>query len=531
MRVHGIEVLAERKNAAPERGRSRLLLGGVLVALLALGGGYAYWVRNSPAQVSGEVPLAPLSRAELKGWLNHKNVDAFELTALFDLESDRARPLVEAARGKGTALEKAEAVVEAIRARAKAGAFTRWYLGSTREAPFATANEVAEIVAQDGKKAKLYPLEVAVLATAALRAIDVPAMVAEVYGFPGDRTPPDPTGHFGYFGIAVPVGSETNVLDPYTGRSQSPAPEDVRVLTDVEVLGAALNHRAIATMTVGKGDITRAFELSEKAVALDGRSPGIRSFRAVMLLQSAGVEEGQKELEAAAQLRPDAPRLKNLAALELAQGDVARASRSIAKALEQRPDFADGHSTLAMLHLAQGELDLARVALETAERLEHDVKTIPLLWAEYHLRTGDMSRALTRATIAVEKNPNDWQTRMQAARIFREGGRYDAMRKEARAILGLVPEARSAQVRELLLQVLGPTALDEPLDDDALAEGDLGTGSDDAVGAMRLGQGSRLLDDEPRPGAEGSPSLRLGANPPKLRLNEPSSGLELKLGD
>jgi tetratricopeptide (TPR) repeat protein len=550
MRRNSIEPLGGEAPAGQRIPRWALPAG--VAALLALAaGGYAWWALVTPGQVSGEVPLAPLDRSDVRDWLAHEKVEAGDAAALLLADAAVEEFAEKATGGAGGPVARAEAIAQAIAARAEANAFVAWATSHPREAPIRTAAQTLAALQKDGARHRLYPLEVAALAVAALRSVDVPAMLVEAWAFPGDRSPPDPSGHFGYYLVGVwpsgaPDADVTPVLsDPYGARGHEPAEDGFQVLTDLQGVAAAMTTEA-ARVLVDEGETSRALTLAEGAVRLDRRSPAVRTVRGAVLMQAGGVEEGSREFEAAAEIRRDAPRRKNLAALLAAQNEKDGAMRELAAALEQYPDYADAHAMLAALLLDDGETERARTALEAAERLDPHLPNLPQIWSQYHARRGDMDRAVEHAKEAVRRRPHDWQARLQAAQIYRAASRYDDMRREARKALDIVPATRRPELEKFIEQVLGPTALDEPLDD-LLAEGD----DDDLLpdpgsyGKLEL-EGSQLLGDDGDPGGpapalgddgsmelsggQGDP-LILGGDPSKLKLRAPGQKLKLDLSD
>ncbi len=544
MRKGGLEALTSTET----KKRPAWMVPAAVVALVAaVGGGYALWAKSAPDPVSGEVPVRPLALSELRGYLEAQNADG-EHARLFETD-DVVEALAERASGEAPK-EKAEALVAHLRERAAAGAFEPWAMDSPRATTIERAPQVAAKLAQT-ERAHLYPLEVALVAVAALREAGVDAMVAEVWGYPGDRRPPDPSGRLGYFGVAVwdgeLEGDPSAILDPYLGRAAEPEEGSFRVLDDAQVAAAFLGTQALFAL-VHENDSTAALSKVQRAIRVDGRSPSLRSVQAAVLIAGGGLEQGVRELQAATQLRSDGPRRNNVAGVFMAMGDIEQANREVAAALEEFPDFAGAHATLGAIHLAQGETDLARTELEATERLEPNTLILPMLWAEYHLRTGDSDRAATHARQAVERRPQDWQTRLGAARVFRAAGRYDDMRRQAHAVMELVPEVQREPMRQQLEALLGPTAL-EPLDDEELAADDVGDDFDDDDGAFAdaLGDpsgfqlGSSLLgegDTTMAPGLlggseeEGGPALMLG-DPGSFSLGgggSSSSMLRLNLG-
>lgn len=547
MRKHGIEALGEAKTGEePDRKRwvTWAAVAGVVAVVAA---GYMWFQRQTPDHVEGDVPLRPLEVSELRGYARNANATLGELAELF-VASDAVESLG-ARASSGAPIDRARSLVEAIRAHAAEQAFVPWQTNTPRQTDLMLPARVVAALTSEGDRDRLYPLEVAVTAVAALRSAGVPAMVAEAFAFPGDRQPPDPSGHFGYYLLAVYAGEpgegDPTLLDPYGGRGTTPASGDYRVLDDLEVVGAALNHQA-SFQLVQEGDHGRAFTLSTSALALDPQSPSIHTVRGAVLIASGNAPEGIEEFEAAAQIRPDAPRRNNLAGIHLAQRDIDAAQREVAAALETHRDFANAHATMAAVHMARDEAELAQRELETAERLDPELFTLPMLWANYYLSTGDAERAADKAAEAVRARPHDWEVRLKAAQVYRAASRYDAMRVEARAVMEMVPADQREPMEALITQVLGDTALEEPIaledvlggddgdvedDDLGLPSGDFQLGGDSALlggdDGPDLGTGS-LLGDEALPGD--GPLLNLG-DPTTLRLREPGGGLRLNLDE
>jgi tetratricopeptide (TPR) repeat protein len=557
LRVTGLEKLDGSHAAGGARARW-LVPGAIAAVLAALLGGYAVWRSSTPREVGAEVPRTPLERDVLIGHLRRLRVDARPVLDLLAPDEAVERLAEEATEGRRSALDKADAVYQWIRQRARQNAFVRWSLGIPRETPVGVARVVRTWIREDGARRRLYPLEAAALMVAALRAVDVPAMIAEAWEFPGDRAPPDPSGHFGYYLAAVYEGDagegEPRLYDPWGGHDVQPPPGRYRVLDDVQALGAALSLRALHLL-VRESDPARALEVSADALRMDPRSPVARSVRGAILLASGGLAEGIREFEAASQIRADAPRRQLLADVFLAQGDLAAARRELTAALEASPDHANAHASLAALHLHEADPDLAREELEIAQRLDPDLHTLPGLWAGYWASIGEFDRAVESARQAVERNPWHVQQRLLAARVYRQAGRYDEMRREARAVLERTPAGQRGDMERLIRQLLGPTALESPLGDDEEDEDDLagdeedepGDGDDETAaggsGPFRLGEGSRLLGRAggARPrllegpaeslapgGADGRllllgdpPALRLGAGPDQRLTLEP----------
>lgn len=534
LRVTGLEKVGDPKKAAPPQ--SPWLVPGVIAGMLALAiAGWAVWRSRGPVTVGEEVSDAPLDQEVLEAHLHRRHVDARPLTN-FLVADDAIEALGSSAHGSGSQA-LAQSVLESIRARAEAGAMSEWSMGVPRETPIENAAAAWGWLEEDGTHRRLYPLEVAAIMVSALRTRGVNAMLAETFAFPGDESPPDPSGHFGYFVVAVYDGDvgegDPHFYDPWGGHDAQPEEHDVDVLNDVQVIGAALSLRAIH-MLVRESDAERALSVSQDAIGLYPRSPTTRSVRGAILLAAGNAPEALQEFRAAADIREDAPRRNLLASMYLAQGETDDANREVSAALEEAPDYAAAHGTLAAIHMASAEPDEALHELQTAERLDPDLHLLPALWANYYAGSGELDRAVEYARRAVDASAGDPQTRLMAARIYRMASRYDDMRREARAVLEATPSARRDQMSGLIRQLLGPTALDAPMDEEDLDDellddegegGDLtldGTGFQ--LGAPSLGGGGSdltLHDDEGD--AEGEEDDTAG--------DESDDGPALMLGD
>ena len=517
MRVHGIRALASSvpAPAAGAAARPRRWLPALLVlaVLAAAGGGYyAYRQRaidpNAPAS-------GPLDAEDLAERMKARGVDAGELVSLLEADAAVERFAERAAGGRSSPSEKARAVVDALRKRAAAQAFVPWSLSEARPGAPHTAAKTLAAISKDGARQRLYPLEVAALGVAALRALDVPAMLAEAFSAAGERTPLDPSGRLGYFAIALPAenGAAEMLFDPYGGRAKL---GEHALLQDPQALGAALSLRALGRLEANE-DPALALRDADAAVALLPTSPSVRSARGTALLLSGASEPGRGELQAAAQMRPDGPRRNNVAMLALAMGDAERATRELSQALEREPDFALGHVTMAAVHLARGERDQARAELDKAQALDPALPALQLSYAELHASGGQLEQAIVEAQRAVDARPGNPQARLLLARIYREAGRYDAMREQARKVLALAPAALQDRTRDLLRRLLGPSALEQ----DPQPSADSEPAVPDSTDALKLAPPGAA------PAAPGAGTLQGAPAEPKLRLTDPGARLKL----
>jgi len=516
MRVHGIHTLDDegKPKDADEQNAARVIGYGPSLAIVVL-----VVVAVAVYSLRGEEPEAAVDG---EGGAGAVASDA--LSTLLEADDAIGAFASAAAGGQPEGLPRAEAIVKAVRARASAMAFVPWSRVDPRpRAPLVAAAAQAKL-AKDGGRAKLYPLEVAAVAVASMRSVGVDAKVAEVHWFEGDRSPPDPSGRLGYFGVSVTSGGATQVLDPYGGRAAKVAAADHTVLTDEQAVAAAIALRAMQNASP-TGDLKRALRDSERALKLLPRSPSVRGVHGLALLVTGAGEQGMAEFEAAHQLRDDAPRNLNLAFAQMAKGDIPGASTRLARALELAPEYAAAHMNLARLHLAQANRDQAREALEEAQRLDPDLPALLLVWATYHMSAGEWPEAMVRATSALELQPDNPEAHIAVARIHRELGNYDEMRRHARTLLELVSESQRSRTRDLLTAMLGSTALEEPDDEEEEVDDTTEVTADAGLAApadqFDLRAGSKLLG-----GGKGKGGLQLGGDKPTLLGG---SGDDLKL--
>lgn len=540
MRIHGIApsegdqggkaIDGGAGGTAPEAGAMTppLKWGLLAAAVLAVAGG-AWWATSGSSETAGP------SSNELSDMAEAAGVKLQSGWGATDLFAAKANVRELASKVDGSGVSAAESLRDLVQARRKAGAFVSWAMTSPREVPARQAEEAAEALLGE-QRLRLYPLEVASVGVAALRAKGVSAFLVEVLSFPGSRTPPEPTGNLGYFAVGVGDTPENlTVVDVYEGRQTAPEEGAFRGLSDLQAVGHWLNHRALHALA-SAGEPQKAFALSEAATELDGRSPAIRAGYGSVLLASGG--DGIAEIQAALALSDDAPRHQLMAGLALAQGDMSGASRHVAKALELSPDYADALALSATLSLARRDLSSAKATLDKVRKLSPDLPILALIDAQIAMSEGRAQEAAELVLRAAQAEPRNWSVRIQAGQVLRAAGRYDDMRRMAREALDLAPSSMRAQLQQQIQMILGPTALEAPDDEDAT--GRTSSGAATVKGLMnqdlKLGEGSRLLgDDDSTPGSVSGDSSEQGG--PLMQLGDPDNfslggdSLRLNLGE
>ena len=209
------------------------------------------------------------------------------------------------------------------------------------------------------------------------------------------------------------------------------------------------------------GDAKKALPMIETALLLDPVSPALRAVNATILVESGGIAQGVTEFEAALQLRADGPRKLNLAQLYLAQAGTleengqqaaadaqfSEANRIVDEVIETWPRYGHAHLVRATIYMGLGDPERARLELELAESLSPDTAMLWAVWAQYHLAQGEPSTAAAKMRRAVVLDPNNWQLRLQAARVFQAAGDDEAAVEnvDAASGVGAAGEARRGQ--------------------------------------------------------------------------------------
>ncbi|MGB8222906.1 MAG: hypothetical protein WCF10_09965 [Polyangiales bacterium] len=504
MRRGGVAPVQE---LAPARRTKRPWL--LIAAMIIVAGGIGYGVyRATTVSLEDTPPLRPLEARELLAYLERDQIQVGPYQTMMVLPAD-------VAGWPGGAAE----IVNRMHERS-----SPWSLERPLRREVLTADQTLAMMAAHEERAQFYPLELATAMTALLRERGAKAMVAEAWEFEGARAPADPSGMLGYFVTAVydQKGSEqpSAYFDPWGGRGEVQL-SDVRVLRDTEVLAAALGTEALRIFS-RSGDGAKALPMVETALLLDPVSPSLRSVSATILADSGGLAQSMEDFEAALQLREDGPRQLNLVQILLAQagmlemnGQEAAAeaqfnegNRIVGEVLDKWPRYGRAHLVLATIHLGLHDLGRARAELEAAEALNPDAPMLWAVWAQLDIAENDPVAAAAKMKRAVDLDPDNWQLRLQAARLLQGTGDAAGAAENVAAALQLVPPEKRTEVRAFVERMMGSGAWSDASPPTEHADAD--TDADADAGS-------------------GGPALMLG-DPSKLRLRDPGQALELDVG-
>jgi tetratricopeptide (TPR) repeat protein len=430
----------------------RFVLWGIVAALLGAGALAAWKLRDPSDHPPGQVPLVPI----------HAEAIRKDLQVLVNLDPGGLVQLLEPDAAVRTFAERAksvEGVVAAIADRRKQRGFVEWSRVEPRIGAPLTAAETLRAIEENGAERQLYPLELAALGVAALRALEVPAMVAEVYAYPKDLKPLDPSGRFGYFGVFVPGGAgQDRVYDVYGAHSEQPAAADYAVLNDAQAVGAALGLRAMHVLR-NDLDVDAADRDSMAALTLLQQSPSAHATRAAVMLtvghpaQKDG-EAGKQALLEAQKLRDGAAQRNNLALYALARQDSRGAIKELGDVLTTMPEYAAAHVTRATAMLIGYDFAASRTELDLAAQYDPELAVVPQMRAQLLASVGKSEEALVEARRAVTLSPQDAGSLFILARIEQRLGHKDEARKLALQIVERTPAAaredRKLQIRSAL---------------------------------------------------------------------------------
>ncbi len=534
MRIHGVERLKGQGAAAAAGNANRVWILSAVLMLFGLAGGWYMWSRRSADVVTGTPPMKPLSRSQLLGFLRRDGIDVRTFGDVFesDAVSDWAGQQVKG----GSNVERAKSIAAAIRRASEKRAIQTSTIYHPGDAPLRSGDKIVPLLKKDGAAAAVSSLELALLSVAALREEDVPAMIAEVSRFPGDKSPADPTGLLGYYAVAVPPTDDAparDVVDVYGGRTTTPAPADVRILTDVQAFGAILNMEA-ARFVVNESNAANALSYVTDALKLDGQNPNARCIRGLMLAANGAIDDARREFESALQLRAGPAQHNALAGFAIATRDLETATRETDAALKDMPDFASGHATRAQIAMMSGDAEAANAALQKVAALEPTFPLLPLLQANYFMGERELPQAIEYAKKYATSRPRDIQAHLLLASAYKASNRYDDMRRSVQDALRNAPSAQRDRLRELVKQSLGETALEEPAPLGADEEEVAANSAEELEepGELNLGGSGGLLGSKRGPSLLGGSELgggpSLGGGPGGLQFPDPS---QLQLRD
>ncbi len=184
---------------------------------------------------------------------------------------------------------------------------------------------------------------------------------------------------------------------------------------------AVLYQMGMAYLRLGRSGFRATLE---RLASFPAGLPVLHLLQGQAFLRDLEFEQALEELNAAAKLNADLPRLHY--ALGMAHLKLGRNKEALAAFSEERKRHAGDYSTLyfvAYLQEAEGDLDAAKLTLDEALKLQPQSSEANSLLSKILSKQGKDAEALAPLERAVAKDPTDPVKRYQLARLYRQLGR------------------------------------------------------------------------------------------------------------
>jgi tetratricopeptide (TPR) repeat protein len=220
---------------------------------------------------------------------------------------------------------------------------------------------------------------------------------------------------------------------------------------------------------------SRAIELLEQAVKVDGKLWEARYDLGVLHAEAGNLAAAERELAFAQELAPNAEDVAvALAEVRRRQGDAAgavlaleafvkahpkarvaglalvgalRESGAVDRAIEQshrlllqRARDADALSELALSHLSKGELDTAELLIGEARKADPGSARAERTAGLIALQKGDDAEAFRHFSKASELDPNDITARLNIGTVLLQAGVYDRAKQQFESVTEAAPD-------------------------------------------------------------------------------------------
>jgi len=203
----------------------------------------------------------------------------------------------------------------------------------------------------------------------------------------------------------------------------------------------------LAVALIGSGNLDRAADVLEKAVAAGPSDTVALTDLGNVYLKQGKLDQAQQTLERALNLNPEAPSAQNLLGLALARKqDWARAERSFRAAIAIQPELAEAHQNLANLLARGGDYAQARYHFEKAISSEPNNADTRDRYGLLLAMSGAYDKALVELREAVRLNPNLAQAHGDLADVLSSQGRIESAADEYRRTIQLNPDAYEAHL-------------------------------------------------------------------------------------
>ncbi len=294
-----------------------------------------------------------------------------------------------------------------------------------------TAEKMSEAFLGDNKEPlQATSYELSCFLYAAALSLDIDVSMVEILSFKGEKSPADPEGKLGRFGVVPASGTEAAnapVFDPYGARAKDAAQADIAVMSQREAMAPYFAISALSLLN--SNNMSAAANLNDIAIKLDPQNPYYRAGRGIIFGNTGVASEALVEFEKALKARPDAVQKVNIAEILLLSNPFdKRPEIEVMAALSVMPDYARAHALMGMIHLMRDEKAEAETSLSIAERLDPNSPSIAMYWARYYATTMNSDEAVEKAKLAVTLSDRSVSALVALAGIYRGTARFDEMR-------------------------------------------------------------------------------------------------------
>lgn len=422
LKIHDVEAVASGPSSG---GGKKLNVVPVIVLLAAAGIAAAYYFskKDAPAEEAGKVEDAKSLFDELNIPKNEA-VDPCAPTPRIKAFADKA------ADGKDD-VEGMDALYKGVLKLKEQSKWRPYHQREPREGRPLSADQFLEALegAKDNQVQAL-SYELSCLLLAAAKSQDIDASMVEILSYDNEKTPADPDGKFGRFGVVAGTGEQAKtapMFDLWGGRAKDGAKAKTIVLSDRATMAPYFGIGALSLLV--KQDMSPALALNDIAIKLDPKNPYFRAGRGFIFAATGVPSESLVEFEKALKSRPDAVQRINLAEILLLVNPMdKRAETEVQTAIGEMPEFARAHAIMGVIHLMRGEKDQAETELGLAERMDPKSPSIAMYWARYYAAVMNSEEAVSKAKLAVTLSDRSVSSLLGLAGVYREVAEFSEMR-------------------------------------------------------------------------------------------------------
>ena len=511
LKIHDVEPVESKSPKSGGAPKRNWVPAAVVLAALGIGAAYYFSKKSPQPEETGKVEDAK----DLFETLNIPKDEAVDPCAVTPDISAYAEKTID---GK----DDADALDAVYQSLLKLKTDGKWRPFPQREPrrdrPLTADKLLSAIESAEDKPVQATSYELSCLMLAAAKSQEVDASMVEILSYKNEKSPADPEGKFGRYGVVAGIGeaaAKAPLFDPWGKRSKDGAKADVVVLTERQTMAPYFGIGALSLLV--RQDMSPALALNDIAIKLAPDNPYFRSGRGFIFAATGVPSESLVEFEKALKSRKDPVQRVNLSEILLLVNPMdKRAETEVQAALADMPDFARAHAVMGVIHLMRGEKDQAETELGLAEKLDPQSPSIAMYWARFYAATMHSEEAVAKAKQAVSLSGRSVSSLLGLAGVYREVAEFSEMRATLDEVYAQISTPTMA---EQIKGIFGydPAPEEDVASADDKSDTDADKGTDDSQFELTLGKGLGK-----------GPSL--GGGNSGLSLDTPGGGLGGALG-